>query len=176
MSSRVEHSGKSSFNNPLMIWLYAAFLGIPVVFIVTGSLIEDKASNLWWAIPIAYAAIVLYKVSRLLYIAKRNRTKLPSESQTKSTNDIRFTVDIRLAGILCIDLIIEARRWGESRGFGATWMEESPQYDEIRQIGEAVNDAKGLNGMVQVIQEVRQNFRYGYLLDHFWDGIGDWHA
>jgi hypothetical protein len=76
----------------------------------------------------------------------------------------------------CVALLQEARAWGEQRKFGATWMEDSPQYARLREMGESVDDALGLPGMQMVIQLVRQSCRYGYLLDHFWDGIGKWRA
>lgn len=84
--------------------------------------------------------------------------------------------DVKQTAQKCIFLLQEARAWGEPRGFGATWMEDSPQYGEIRKIGFAVDDALGLSGMQMVIQLVRQSYRHGYLLDHFWDGIGKWMA
>jgi hypothetical protein len=83
---------------------------------------------------------------------------------------------INQAVMNCVSLLQDARAWGEQRKFGATWMEDSPQYAEIRKIGQAVDGAMGLTGMQMVIQLVRQSYRYGYLLDHFWDGIGKWRA
>jgi hypothetical protein len=76
----------------------------------------------------------------------------------------------------CIPLLTAANEWGELRGFGEDWMKKSPQYTQIRKIGEAVNRTSGLDGMVVVIQVVRQSYRQGYLLDHFWDRIGKWRA
>jgi hypothetical protein len=80
------------------------------------------------------------------------------------------------AAMNCVSLLQEARGWGEQRGFGATWMEDSPQYRKIREIGNSVDEALGLPGMQMVLQLVRRSYRHGYLLDHFWDGIGKWRA
>ncbi len=85
----------------------------------------------------------------------------------------RGIVDV---SIHAIDLLMRAYSWGEVRGFGATWMKDSPQYAELRDLGSSVNNRYGLNGMIAVIQLARRHYRRGYNLDHFWDGIGEWHA
>ncbi len=76
----------------------------------------------------------------------------------------------------CISLLAAANEWGERRGFEDGWMKKSPHYKQIRKIGESVNSSSGLDGMAAVIQMVRRSHRHGYLLDHFWDGIGQWFA
>ena len=85
-------------------------------------------------------------------------------------------MSVQQAASDCIQLLQAARQWGERGDFKATWIEDSPQYRQIRSIGELVNDEAGLEGMKIVIQTVRQGYRYGYLLDHFWDRIGGWYA
>jgi HEAT repeats/HEAT repeat len=80
------------------------------------------------------------------------------------------------ASLHAIDLLTRAYSWGESRGFAATWMEDSPQYGELRELGRSVDKHSGLNGMIAVIQLARRNYTRGYTLDHFWDKIGGWRA
>lgn len=86
------------------------------------------------------------------------------------------SVDLQMAAGDCALLLTAAYAWGERNGFGATWMEDSPQYKEIRRLGEAINASAGLEGMKTVIQLVRLSYRHGYMLDHFWDRIGRWFA
>jgi hypothetical protein len=74
----------------------------------------------------------------------------------------------------CIRLLAAAREWGAAKGFTATWIEESPEFEPIREIGRSVYREGGLDGLMRIIQTVRHSYRYGYLLDHFWDGIGEW--
>ena len=76
----------------------------------------------------------------------------------------------------CVRLLMAAREWREAEGFTATWIEQSPQFEEIRNLGRSVDTMSGLSGLVAVIQLVRRSYRHGYLLDHFWDGIGEWRA
>ena len=98
------------------------------------------------------------------------------QSRTQKEEPQKQELDLREAATICIILLKDAHDWGERRGFGATWIEDSPQYEEIRAIGKSVNEAAGLKGMQIVIQLVRQSYRHGYLLDHFWDRIGKWFA
>ena len=110
-------------------------------------------------------------ILRTLFGEKRRRPREGGASAKPKSS-----IDVTKAASDCISLLQAAHEWGEKRNFGATWMEDSPQYRSIRTIGEAVHEANGLEGMEYVIQLVRASYRHGYTLDHFWDGIGEWRA
>jgi len=76
----------------------------------------------------------------------------------------------------CIQLLNDARTWGQAKGFDAGWMKKSPQYGRIKRIGSSINRRAGMSGMQTVAQVVHDNYREGYLISHFWSGIGDWRA
>jgi len=69
-----------------------------------------------------------------------------------------------------------AENWGAKRAFGANWIEHSPQYDRLQKIGKALWIDGGLDAMETVGQFVRNNHSNGYIIAHFWDGIGSWRA
>ena len=76
----------------------------------------------------------------------------------------------------CVQLLEAAYAWGRDHGFDPTWMDQCPQRSQLRAIGESVNTASGLSGMEALAQMVAKQYRQGYLLSTFWDGIGEWRA
>jgi hypothetical protein len=75
----------------------------------------------------------------------------------------------------CYELILRAYDWGSARGFKSTWIEDCPQYERLREIGMLLNKKGGITTMRKVGEMVYPQ-RSGYLISHFWNGVGSWLA
>jgi hypothetical protein len=74
-----------------------------------------------------------------------------------------------------VQLIKEAHRWGEDNKWPV--FRQYPQYESIRAIGQRIYAAGGHRAMHRAGYYVRKQCpKFGYSIENFWDGVGDWIA
>lgn len=72
-----------------------------------------------------------------------------------------------------VNLLKKAQTWGATNGWPA--VENYPQCNEIRSIGQHLHEKGGLRAMQRGFLQVRQvNEVLASLLSKFWNYVGDW--
>jgi hypothetical protein len=72
-----------------------------------------------------------------------------------------------------LGLLAEAQKWGEKHSYPV--MKRYPQYARIRDIGSQVHNQGGLDAMQAMYYKIREgDLKLALLLDHMWDGVGNW--